>query len=200
MKLLDIAKKLPIDLGQGNLRYKTKGKLIALGLVKQGKDKRALDVGCREGIQSEFLKKKGYSVVPIDIEKKYKDCIIVDVNKKLPFKDASFDLIWCSEVIEHLDDPSKTIQEFKRILKLGGEIILTTPNSYCLIFRFLSIFGLTPEKMQREDHKYFFSEKDIVRLFPKAKLYGYFPYYIFKFKINKLVGLLSPTLVIYQKK
>ena len=46
--MLDYLKKLPIDLGRGNLRFTTKGKLIALSFVKNGYGKTALDVGCRE--------------------------------------------------------------------------------------------------------------------------------------------------------
>ena len=51
----------------------------------------------REGIQSEWLKRKGYITTSIDIVKKYNNCIIVDVNKGLPFKDNEFDLIWCDQ-------------------------------------------------------------------------------------------------------
>ena len=91
MSVIDIFKSLPVDLGQGNLRKSTKGKLIALKFVGNGKGKTALDVGCREGHQSRFLKKKGYKVTSIDIEKVYEECIVVDVNKGLPFKNDSFD-------------------------------------------------------------------------------------------------------------
>ena len=118
MSILNYLKKIPIDFGQANLRFTTKGKLIALNLIDNGEGKKALDVGCREGYQSEFLKKKGYSVTSIDIEKKYKLCKIVDVNKKLPFKDGTFDLIWCSEVIEHLESPKKSLNEFRFGLNL----------------------------------------------------------------------------------
>ncbi len=200
MKILDILKKLPIDLGQGNLRKTTKGKMIALNLIKDGKGKTALDVGCREGIQSKLLEKKGYRVISIDIEKDYDKCRIVDVNKKLPFKNKSFDLIWCSEVIEHLDNPEKSVREFKRILKKNGDLILTTPNSYCLIFRIMYLFGLSPKKMQRNDHKHFFRISDIKKAVSNSKIYGFFPYFILKFKISRLVGLLSPTFVIHYVK
>lgn len=201
MGLLDSLKRLPIDLGQGNMRKTTKGKLIALSLIHGGDGKTALDAGCREGDQTSFLRKKGYRVTPIDIEKAMPDCIIVDLNKKLPFKDGSFDLIWCSEVIEHLDDPSDTITEFQRVLKEGGSLIITTPNSYCLIFRMIYlIFRLSPQKMQRADHKQFFDLQQMKRLFPDATIYGFFPYLIIKFRIRKLVGLLSPTFVVHHIK
>ena len=200
MSILRLLKKIPIDLGQGNLRTTTKGKQIALELVKKGNGKFALDVGCREGTQSEWLKKNGYDVVSIDIEKDYEHCRIVDVNNKLPFENESFDLIWCSEVIEHLDSPKKSVDEFMRVLKKDGELIMTTPNSYAMIFRFASLFGLTPKKLQRKDHKHFFNIRDMRNLVPNAKIFGFFPYFLIKMKINKCVGALSPTFVVYFKK
>ncbi|MBU0628036.1 MAG: class I SAM-dependent methyltransferase [Nanoarchaeota archaeon] len=200
MSMLDILKTLPIDLGQGGLRKTTKGKLIALSLIKKGNGKTALDAGCREGTQSELLKKKGYKVTSIDIEKNYRDCMIVDLNKKLPFKKESFSLIWCSEVIEHLKNPYFTINEFRRVLKKEGELIITTPNSYCMVFQFMYLFGLTPKKMQRNDHKHFFNKKHIKKIFPKAKIYGFFPYFLIKMKISRAIGLLSPTFVICEKR
>jgi len=201
MSLIGLLKKLPIDLGQAQLRGKTKGKLIALSFVKDSDGaRRALDVGCREGIQSEWLKAKGYVVSSIDIEKSYKHCKIVDVNKKLPFKSNYFDLIWCSEVIEHLDNPAKSVAEFRRALKPGGEMVITTPNSRCWLYSLLRPFGITPEKMQNPGHKHFFGIKAARKIFPNAKIMGYFPYCLLKFKISSLVGLLSPTFVIYEKK
>jgi len=194
--MLDYLKKLPIDFGQGDLKFTTKGKLIALDLIKNGLGKTALDVGCREGVQTKWLEKKGYQVTPIDIKKVFRKCIIVDLNEKLLFNDESFDLIWCSEVIEHLNNPAFTMSELMRILKPEGEMILTTPNSYSWIF----IFGLLAKRMQRKDHKQFFGMKDIKNLFPKAEIYGYFPYFgKFRYKINKGIGILSPTFIIFSK-
>lgn len=46
-----------------------------------------------------------------------------------PFKDAEFDVVLFCEIIEHLImDPVAVLKEIKRILKLGGSLILTTPN------------------------------------------------------------------------
>lgn len=45
----------------------------------------------------------------------------------IPEADASFDAILCSEVFEHLPDPLKAIDEFARLLRPGGKLILTAP-------------------------------------------------------------------------
>ncbi len=201
---LNLLKKLPIDLGQANantgLRTTTKGKLIALSLVPAGYGKTALDVGCREGHQTKWLENKGYQVTSIDREKIYPACQIVDIEHGLPFADNSFDLIWCSEVIEHLFTPAKTISEFNRVLKADGQMILTTPNSYFFLMKILHALGLSPQRLQNKDHKQFFKLKDIKKIFPEAKIYGFFPYFLLKLKIKYLVGLLSPTFVIIAKK
>ncbi|MFW9878000.1 MAG: class I SAM-dependent methyltransferase [Candidatus Thorarchaeota archaeon] len=200
MSFTNFLKRLPVDLGQGNinknLRSKTQGKVIAESLVPISKGGKALDVGCREGIQSKWLESKGYDVTSIDIEKNYDKCIIADANEYLPFKDSSFDLIWASELIEHLEDPKKTINEFKRVLKPNGKIIITTPNSHFWLYKIFKLFGKSPKDLQNPTHKHFFSEKDIKNIFPNSKVYGYFPYVFKKFTIRKSINLLSPTFVI----
>lgn len=46
-------------------------------------------------------------------------------------KDSSFDVILCTEVFEHILYPNETIQEFHRLLKPAGQLILTVPSN-CL--------------------------------------------------------------------
>jgi SAM-dependent methyltransferase len=46
----------------------------------------------------------------------------------LPFKDASFDKIICSEVLEHVKNEEQGIMEFVRVLKPGGALAVTVPT------------------------------------------------------------------------
>lgn len=59
------------------------------------------------------------------------ECYAIDLESEpIPAEDESFDFIICSEVIEHLDvDPMFMMSEINRVLKLGGKLILTTPNA-----------------------------------------------------------------------
>jgi SAM-dependent methyltransferase len=43
-------------------------------------------------------------------------------------KSTSFDLICCEYVIEHVDDPAEVFQEFRRLLKPNGKVVILTPN------------------------------------------------------------------------
>lgn len=60
-------------------------------------------------------------------ERNYSDIDIFSDIYKIPVKDNFFDVILCVEVIEHLTDPIKAINELKRILKVGGQLIITAP-------------------------------------------------------------------------
>jgi len=48
--------------------------------------------------------------------------------EKLPFPDATFDLVTCNMVFEHLATPAEAFAEMARVLKPGGKVILHTPN------------------------------------------------------------------------
>lgn len=48
--------------------------------------------------------------------------------KHLPFKEAFFDIVVCSEVLEHLEHPEVCLREIKRVLKDNGAALISTPN------------------------------------------------------------------------
>ncbi len=197
MSLIALLKRIPVDFGMENLKYTTKGKEIALAFVGQGSaGATLLDVGCRDGYFSRLFEKRGFTVTSIDIECKWDKCSVVDANKPLPYPDNSFDRIWCSEVIEHLIDPAKTIAEFRRVLKPGGIAAITTPNSTFWLYSVLRLFGKTPKDVQNKTHIHFFGKSDLQPLSPAdSMIYGFFPYLGPRFRISRGVGLLSPTFV-----
>lgn len=77
---------------------------------------------------------------------------IVDLNDAaLPFTDACFDLVTCTEVIEHLENYRKVCREAARVLRPGGLAVFTTPNVLnlksrwrYLTFGFPNLFGPLP--------------------------------------------------------
>lgn len=74
--------------------------------------------GYHGGEKAEGLNPKAWDTSRIDIMSDITD---------IPAPDSSFDAILCSEVLEHLPEPTRAIDEFHRLLKTGGVLILTAP-------------------------------------------------------------------------
>ena len=53
-------------------------------------------------------------------------CDLADI----PVPDGSFDLVFCSQTLEHVTDPVRVLKELRRVLKPGGEAWMTAPFSY----------------------------------------------------------------------
>ncbi|MBI2564756.1 class I SAM-dependent methyltransferase [Candidatus Woesearchaeota archaeon] len=96
-----------------------------------------LDCGCSTGKYVASFAKKVESAYGIDpneefIKKartKYNNiCFKVAYLENLPFKSDFFNTITALEVIEHVQDDKKAVDEIYRVLKKGGTLILTTPN------------------------------------------------------------------------
>jgi len=108
----------------------------------QGKTGVFLDVGCNAGVYLPMW--QGNMAVGVDIaltalrraQKKLTAEIprrniylIAGDAQELDFlRPATFDAILCSEVLEHLLHPQKVVQGLARLLKEGGELLITTPN------------------------------------------------------------------------
>lgn len=98
-----------------------------------------LDIGCATGFMGEYLKKqKRCRVVGVESgkdeareAKKVLDRVIVgDIEdpKTLNQIKERFDIIFASAIIEHLKDPKKALLSWKKFLKEGGKLIVTTSN------------------------------------------------------------------------
>ena len=100
--------------------------------LKYLKNKKILDAGCREGyIGSLFLEDNKVTFVDIEEKhlkniKKHKNAIITKTDK-LPFKRNYFDVIICSDVLEHIKEDKKVIKNLLDILKKDGILVLTNP-------------------------------------------------------------------------
>jgi len=82
-----------------------------------------LDFGCGDGQCGKLAESVGARVVYADI---YKHQNLK--NKKLPFKNESFDIVVSEDCIEHFGNHELFYEELKRITRRGGKIILATSN------------------------------------------------------------------------
>jgi 2-polyprenyl-6-hydroxyphenyl methylase/3-demethylubiquinone-9 3-methyltransferase len=110
-----------------------------LGIKPQGL--KVLDVGCGGGLMAEEVAAMGFDVTGVDPsaqslgtarEHAARSGMRIDYREgsgeKLPFPDASFDLVYCCDVLEHVDDLSSVVAEAARVLKLGAPYVYDTIN------------------------------------------------------------------------
>jgi len=89
----------------------------------------------------------------------------------IPEPDASFDAILCSEVLEHVSEPTPALDEFARLLKPDGKLILTAP--------FVSLVHMAPyhycSGLSRYRYEYHLGQRgfDVVELTANGDWYAY---------------------------
>lgn len=111
-----------------------------ISLAGDLRGKKILDAGCGYGellveIAKNYPDSHLYGVDLVDIrikevsEKSGKIAIKKgDIQEKIPFEDNYFDLVFCTETLEHLKNPDHCLQEIIRVLKKTGFIVVTVPN------------------------------------------------------------------------
>lgn len=105
----------------------------------------------------------------------------------IPAPDASFDVILCSEVLEHVPEPTHALDEFARLLKPGGTMILTAPFAslvhmapyhYCSGFsrywyeHHLPLRGFRIEELNPNGDWFAYSQQELMRLGGMARRYN----------------------------
>jgi ubiquinone/menaquinone biosynthesis C-methylase UbiE len=116
--------------------------------VRPAEEHRILDVGCGAGYFLFLIREKyrleGFTpiIAGLDIsnfqlsymakrmhKEEILDALAVHGNGEyLPFADESFDLVTCSEVLEHIRNPFQALSEMHRVLKTNGMLLLSTPS------------------------------------------------------------------------
>ena len=106
------------------------------------KDKAVLDVGCGGGILSESMAEKGAKVTGIDLGKKALkvaqlhsldsgvtvDYQLIAVEQLAEQQPASFDVVTCLEMLEHVPDPASVVVACAKLVKPGGHVFFSTIN------------------------------------------------------------------------
>jgi 2-polyprenyl-3-methyl-5-hydroxy-6-metoxy-1,4-benzoquinol methylase len=99
---------------------------------------RVLDVGCGEGRFAAELAEAGVEVVGVDVAReplrraraRYPGLDLRTIPPAGPWEleDASFDVVWAGEVIEHVADTAGWLSEVRRALRPHGRLLLSTPD------------------------------------------------------------------------
>ena len=114
-------------------RHRAHAKLLAA----VGTGNRVLDVGCSSGYLAEPLSERGNTIVGLELDpaaareaERFCERVLVgDVETmELPLEPASFDVVLCGDVVEHLREPVAALARLRPFLKPGGRLVLSTPN------------------------------------------------------------------------
>jgi 2-polyprenyl-6-hydroxyphenyl methylase / 3-demethylubiquinone-9 3-methyltransferase len=118
-----------------------------------------LDVGCGGGFTSEFLHQRGAVVSGIDVSpslisaaQRHARATGKDIDyrvgsaEELPYPDASFSVVACIDVVDHVPSPARVVRECHRVLAPGGLFLWVTINR---TFRARVMMIWMPERVLR---------------------------------------------------
>ncbi|QQG41190.1 MAG: class I SAM-dependent methyltransferase [Candidatus Woesebacteria bacterium] len=139
------------------------------------KKKEVLDIGCGVGAVDLYLGNLGVSVLGIDISKNgiaiakenakhlgvahFVKFTIMDFPRRLPKK--QFDLVICSEVLEHIVNDKSAVEKIFKLLKTGGVVIASSPSENAPLYR----MGVLRKFEQKVGHLRRYSVKNFSRMF-----------------------------------
>jgi len=142
-----------------------------------------LDIGCGEGellIKATLL---GYDIVgmdrsenELDVAKETAKLSNIDIStvlgsiENIPFKKETFDIIVMGEILEHLENPLKSLQYVLEFLKPDGKLLITTPSGFA-----------HPDN----DHKNFFFTEEAFHKVNKYWIFDFLP--TMWLRIHKLI-------------
>jgi SAM-dependent methyltransferase len=97
--------------------------------------RRVLDVGCGIGLYTGAFRRETPQVFGVEIEheraleaRERAAGVMQATGERLPFPDATFDVVFSHEVLEHVADDRICVEEMVRVARPGGRIVLFVPN------------------------------------------------------------------------
>lgn len=114
---------------------------------------RILDLGCHDGqilrliVGNRVTKLTGVDILETAVKKARArgiKALVANIDEGLKFEDSSFDIIFAGEIIEHLYNPEKILQDINRVLSKNGALIISVPNICSLRNRARILGGVFP--------------------------------------------------------
>jgi SAM-dependent methyltransferase len=159
----DLWQRLPEELEPPDFELRRR---FLLADVRSGD--RALDVGSGDGAFTAELAAAGAAAVGVEVadaaiaraRKRHPglDFRIAPIDGPLPLDDNSFDLVWGTEVIEHIADTARWLSEVRRVLAPDGRLLLTTPSHGRLR---VAIQGIERFSQPLGDHLHLYTRRSI---------------------------------------
>jgi SAM-dependent methyltransferase len=116
---------------------------------------KVLDVGCGVGTVDFYMAKQGAKVTGLDISKNaisvaQSDALKLNVDSNIIFKvanfpscrlDAKFDIVVCSEVLEHVQNDETAVKKIHMLLKKSGIVIASSPSINAPLYKIGTLHG-----------------------------------------------------------
>lgn len=127
-----------------------------------------LDLGCGTGVFTAMLAAAGAAAIGVEVAEAALtraraahpelDFRLAPVDGPLPLDDRACELVWGSEVIEHVADTERWLDEIARVLAPGGRLLITTPNHPRLA---LALRGIEPYSEPLGDHLHLYTRRSL---------------------------------------
>ncbi len=107
------------------VRHALAGWLQAQAAELEPERVRILDVGCGVKPYFPYFERVASEYVGVDVVENPAAELLGSVEA-LPVDSASFDVVLCTQVLEHCDDPAQAVRELRRVTKPGGRVLAST--------------------------------------------------------------------------
>lgn len=144
----------------------------AVELAAMGNDHRVLDLGCKDGVLLQTLRKQNFEgeYTGVDIAERVLArgrarrleglFVRADIGRSLPLTSQSFDRVFALELLEHLVNPANLLREAERLLAPQGRLLLSVPNPYYYMELINELRGFP----DTEGHLYSFTNANLTAL------------------------------------
>ena len=146
--------------------------------------KKFLDVGCGEGFVLKFFKDSGWEIVGVDfsthgirtknpeLESFIIQGDVYEELNSLKEKSSKFNVIFLGNILEHVLDPIALIDQLKKLVEKHGLLVITVPNDFSDLQRFLLNNNLVNEEywIGYPDHLNYFNLDNLSRLLSDKNL------------------------------
>jgi SAM-dependent methyltransferase len=147
---------------------------VILDLLSGLPPSRILDLGCSSGLLAERMRARGHFVVGVDstetpdVRGRTDAFFVADLDRGIPDEAGiDYDLVVAGDVIEHLSRPGDLLRQINRVLRPGGQVMLSVPNFahwYPRIRVGLGLFGYDRRGILDDTHLRFFTRSSLRRL------------------------------------
>ena len=142
---------------------------LLLGEARPGE--RVLDLGCGAGRFTAALRDAGAEAIGVDVadgalDRARRNVPGADFRRaeaSLPLGHGEVDLVWCSEVLEHVPDTIGCLTEIRRVLRPQGRLLLTVPDHGRLKRTVIALMHFDAHYDPQGEHLRFYSRRSLTR-------------------------------------